>query len=204
MKRIMYKISYVIFRSVASLIIHIYFRLRAEGMENLPKGRPFIIAANHSSFADPVVVQAVIPPNISWIAKKAVYDNRCLRFVHYIFRTIRVNGSVEKALAALEKGDVVGIFPEGTRSPDGKVRNGDVGVAVLALKSGMEVVPVAIKGAYEAFPRGTRFPRPRPITIKICKPVTFEKMENGRISSDILEEKRDMIGDRLREAMGQA
>lgn len=201
MKKILNRVFYIFVKVVVGFLAIIFFRLKVEGRDNiLPKG-PFIIACNHTSFLDVGVVQVAFPLKISWIAKKEVVDRWWLRPAHWIFDTITINGAVEKALEALEEGRVLGIFPEGARSPDGKIKKTDAGVAILALKSGMPIIPVGIMGAFEAYPPGKKFFKPHPITVKIGKPFSFKREQRDMIQEDILTEKRVYIIERIKDLL---
>lgn len=180
------------------LIMRIFFSLKVEGRNNLPEAGSFIVAANHTSFLDPMAVQTSIPAKINWIVRKDVIERKHLKVIHYIFDSIPVNGSVKSALTALEKGRVLGIFPEGRRSEDGKLEEAGNGVAILALKSGRPVVPVGIKGAFEAYPPGKKFFKPHPISVNIGRPLSFKKEEKEEIDESILQETKDRVMDGIR------
>lgn len=114
---------------------------------------------------------------------------------------IRENGSVGKAIVLLEKGGVVGVFPEGTRSPDGKLGEGRKGVAVMALMAGVPVIPCGITGAFEAYPRDAAFPRPFPVKVSIGKAVIAAKDKDpGDARIDAL---LDMIMSAIKDEMGE-
>lgn len=189
----MTKLLYLAFKFLGKVLTKVLFSLEVEGRENVPVRGPFIVAANHTSFLDVVVIQSAIPRKISWITKKDVYEKRGLRILHRVFESIPVNGSVERAIEFIEKGRVVGIFPEGVRSADGRLKNADDGVAILALRSGRPVLPVGIKGAFEAYPPGRKFLRPHPITMRIGKPLNFNKVNQDSIEDGMLVETRDII-----------
>ncbi|MFA5335624.1 MAG: lysophospholipid acyltransferase family protein [Candidatus Omnitrophota bacterium] len=175
--------SYRILRLASQLLCKALFRLNVKGIENIPKAGGAIIAANHSSYLDPVVLAAASPRRISWIVRKDVYDVWWLKPMFVLTGMIRENGSVGKASALLEKGEVVGVFPEGTRSADGKLGAGRRGIAVMALKTGVPVIPCGISGAFEAYPRGVVMPRPFPVKVVICSAVEVGKDEapdNGK------------------------
>lgn len=87
------------------------------------------------------------------------------------------NGAIEKSLSSLKNGEVLGIFPEAGRSRDGSLRPGQKGIAILALKTAVPVIPCAIHGAFEAYPPTALFPRPYDIKISIGKPIEFEALE---------------------------
>ncbi len=163
--------SYRILRAIAWFLCKALFRLKTTGLRNIPKEGGAIIAANHSSYIDPVALAVAIPRRISWIVRKDVYDVWWLEGLFASTGMIREGGSVDKAIKLLEQGGLVGIFPEGTRSPDGKPRAGRKGASVMALKTGVPVIPCGITGAFEAYPRGAVFPKPFPVKVSIGKPV---------------------------------
>ena len=158
------------------LLCKTFFRLRAKGAENIPANGPAVVAANHSSYLDPIVLSVSIPRRIKWIVRKDVYDVWWLKWLFILAGTIRENGSVGKALHALEGEDVIGVFPEGGRSPDGRLGDGKKGIAVMALKSGATVLPCAVRGAFKAYPRSAVLPRPYPVEVCIGKALQFKKI----------------------------
>ncbi|NQT06356.1 MAG: 1-acyl-sn-glycerol-3-phosphate acyltransferase [Candidatus Omnitrophica bacterium] len=198
MKKMLNNILYKLVKAIAGILVWVFFRLTVEGRENLPKGAPFILAANHTSFLDPMVIQLAVTNRISWIARKEVFNRPALRPLHYILRTIPINGALDKALDALGEGRVLGIFPEGTRSPDGRLKDADDGVAILALKSGKAIIPVGVKGAYEAYPAGERFFKPHPVTVRIGRPLFFKKQDVEVIDSQVIKGTKNAIMDGIR------
>jgi 1-acyl-sn-glycerol-3-phosphate acyltransferase len=170
-------VLYQILRPLAWLICKVLFRLKVKGVDNIPKEGSAIIAANHSSYLDPVILAVAVPRRVSWIVRKDVYDVWWLKWLFVFTGMIRENGSVSKAIGLLDEGRLVGVFPEGTRSPDGKLGAAKKGAAVMVLKTGAPVVPCGIIGAYEAYPRGAVFPRPFPVKVMIGKAVKFGKDE---------------------------
>ncbi|MFH1752579.1 MAG: lysophospholipid acyltransferase family protein [Candidatus Omnitrophota bacterium] len=193
MKKILFKALYVVLKALVWLTTFIFFRITARGRENIPKKGPFIIVANHSSYLDPIAVQMVFSQKISWVTKKEVYNIKLIRPIHHICRSIVVNGAVDAAIDALNEGRVVGVFPEGGRSRDGKLRSGDVGAAIMALKTGMQVLPIGIKGAYEAYGAHMKRPRAHPIDINIGKSFSFDRVDKEKIESSVLQEKKERI-----------
>lgn len=161
---------YWIVRLGVIIILKLFFRLKVEGLENLPKKNNFIVVANHISFLDPVVIGAAIPKKIYWIALRGFYNTFALRWFMQKIGTLPTGSSSDKAIYLLMKNKNIGLFPEGTRTFDGRLKEFRRGVALLALKSGRPIVPCAILGAYEAFPRAAKFPKFLPIKIKIGKP----------------------------------
>lgn len=153
------------------------FRVKAKGLEYLPKEGKAIIAANHSSYLDSIVLGVVMPRRIKWIVKKSIYNLRWLKWLFVLIKMIPENGAIEKSLSSLKNDEMLSIFPEGTRSRDGCLHSGREGVGVLALKSAAPVIPCAIRGTFEAYPPGALFPKPHPVKIIIGKPITFEPVE---------------------------
>lgn len=176
---------YWILRLGVIAILRLFFRFKVEGRENLPQKTNFIIAANHVSFLDPVLIGAAVPKRVYWIALRGFYNISWLKWVMDKFESLPTGSVSEKAAYLLMKNKNIGLFPEGTRSYDGKLREFKRGVAVLAIKTGRPVVPCAILGAYVAFPRGSKFPRLfSPVKIKIGKP-KFLLKEFDEIVDDI-------------------
>lgn len=156
------------------------FDLRIEGLHHLPPP-PYIVAANHHNYLDGVVLGVAVPPPIAFLVMPRVYRATPLHPpFHRHIGSIPVNleradvGALRRALAALDEGRVVGIFPEGPFSIRGTLERGLPGVALLALRSGVPVVPAAIRGTYEAL-RGRRFyvPRRHPLRVRFGAPHRF-------------------------------
>lgn len=146
-----------------------FARVRHEGLEHLPPSGPIILAANHISNADGVAVGAWLTPalgrRIHWLGKKEMFRfapiAALLRYggVHRIDRGAADVDAFRLALRVLEAGGVLLIFPEGTRSPDGRLQPFKDGVATLALRSGAAIVPIGVSGTDRVWPRN-RLPRP--------------------------------------------
>lgn len=168
---------YYLLRPISWFICKTLFDIKVEGAENLPAENKIIVAANHTSYLDPLAFGAVIPKRIRWVVRKDVYNVWWLRWLFFLTGMIPENGAVGGSLSSLERGDTVGVFPEGTRSRDGRLQAGRRGVAVLALKAGALVVPCAVRGSFEAYPRAAVLPRPYPIKVIIGSPLKFEKTD---------------------------
>lgn len=161
---------YWIFKAAVIVILKLCFRLKVEGLKNLPQKTNFIVVANHASFLDPFVIEAVIPQRIYWLALRDIYNIFWVKWFINMMGALPTGSSSEKAVYLLTENKNVGLFPEGTRSYDGKLRMFRRGAALLALKTGRPIVPCAILGTYEAFPRSAGFPKLVPIKVKIGKP----------------------------------
>ena len=148
--------------------------LAVEGTEHLPRRAPYIVAANHHNYLDGVVIALALPVPIGFIVMPGVYRaSRLHPFLHDRIGSIPVNlerpdiGAFRRALRALEGGRVIGIFPEGPFSVRGRLERGQPGVGLLALRSGVPVIPAGIQGTYEAL-RGRRLhvPRRHPVRVR--------------------------------------
>lgn len=162
----------------------VFFNLKVKGLYNFPKQGGIIAVANHTSYLDPVVVATAISRRIYWIVMKPVYYFRPLHWLFVITKCIPLNGAVDKAVDTLKKGRVIAIFPEGGRSRTGKIQETKTGVAAIALESQMPVLPIAIVGAFEAYPPTASFPRMRPVEVRIGKPMIFAKKYKEQKATD--------------------
>src|SRR5881296_2677309 len=172
-------------------VLHRWFGLTIEGIEHVPTHGPCIIAANHHNYLDGVVLSVAVPAPISFLVMPRVW--RATPF-HPLFHrhlgSIPINlarpdvGALRRALEALALGRVVGIFPEGPFSTRGRLEPGLPGVALLALRSGVPVVPAGIRGTYEALAgRRGYIPRRVPLGVRFGPARSFsEDGANGRRS----------------------
>lgn len=164
----------------------LYLGLRRSGLEHLPRRGPAIVVCNHSSYMDPVVLGSASPRPVHFIVLQWMYDLLLLRWFYWGMGTIPVRAAgtdsmaIRRALAALRRGRVVGIFPEGSRSPDGRMREARPGVALIAALSGAPVVPACIEGASDSLPVGGRFPLPANVSVRFGPALQFTREEGSR------------------------
>lgn len=160
--------------------LRLYFRLRRTGHTHIPDG-PVILAANHRSFLDPFIIGTCLRRPIYFVAKKELFAKRWQGWVlnclgaFPIKRSQSDEESMRTALALLERGEAVVIFPEGTRHREGPLHEPKRGVGRLALESGAPVVPVAVTGTENAR-RGWRI-RPVKVSVRCGRPLTFPQVE---------------------------
>ncbi|UCB56815.1 MAG: 1-acyl-sn-glycerol-3-phosphate acyltransferase [Candidatus Omnitrophota bacterium] len=172
---------YCLSKFLFGLFAKIFLRLKVEGEENLPEEGGFILAANHASSLDPFIVTAAIPRYIRWMVVYEYYDKWYLRRILRRMRFIRIENNLPKEVfRALKSGDIVGFFPEGRRSWDGRLGQARSGVAALARASSCPVIPVAIRGTFAALPRTRKFLKFSPVTVRIGAPLTFAKVANRK------------------------
>lgn len=170
-----------LFKNVSRLFFSLYFRMKAEGTENLPEG-PFILASNHQSFFDGLFVSIhlrnKVMKNTYFYAKEKHIRGRWLKSIAHRNNVIIMNvnrdlkQSLQKLAEVLKKGKNIMIFPEGTRTRTGSIGHFKKTFAILSRELNVPVVPVSIKGAFEALPRGSFIPRPwKKIKVKFHKPI---------------------------------
>ncbi|WFE40900.1 lysophospholipid acyltransferase family protein [Micromonospora sp. WMMD998] len=179
-------------RKVLAPLARLAFRPVVEGRDNVPRHGPVILAANHLSFLDSVVIPLVAPRPVAFLAKaeyfrqpgvKGWLTRTCLTGIDAI--PVERGGhrsaqeSLRVALDVLAAGRAFGIHPEGSRSRDGRLYRGRTGVAWLALASGAPVVPVAVLGTDRIQPVGARLPRPGRITVRFGTPLRFTRPAGG-------------------------
>jgi 1-acyl-sn-glycerol-3-phosphate acyltransferase len=164
------------------------FRVRVEGRENVPRGGPVILAANHRSFLDSMFIPLVVPRRVTFVAKAEYFDDPKTA---WFFRGVgqipirREGGSAsEGALLAatevLQRGGVFGIYPEGTRTRDGRLHRGHTGVARLALRTGAPIVPVGLVGTDEVQPVDRRMPHVgRTVQLRFGAPIDVGHYRSG-------------------------
>lgn len=179
---------YWLFRFITVVLLKVCFRFRVEGAQNIPKKTNFIVVANHTSYLDPFIVGAGIPQRIYWLAIRDLYRVFGIRWFMHKTQTLPVGNASGKLVYLLMDGKNVGLFPEGTRTHDGRLRDFRRGAAVLSHKTGRPIVPCAIIGAYEAFPPAAGFPRFSAITLKIGRPVYLLKEFDELIDDVFLQE----------------
>lgn len=189
----------VVVRKVVEGIYHCIYDLHFEGMENIPKNGGVIYASNHRSYHDPVFITMRVPKKFCYMAKEELFRNKIFgKFITMLgaFPITRGTGdmaALDNAIDKVRNGQNLVIFPEGTRSYDGKVGKGKTGVALVAAKAGVDVIPVGI--CFE----GPKLTFRKKVTIKFGKPISAEKLHIEGTSSKDLRVIKNTIMDSIRE-----
>ncbi|MCG0276080.1 MAG: 1-acyl-sn-glycerol-3-phosphate acyltransferase [Thermosediminibacteraceae bacterium] len=191
---------YNLAKIICSLLIKILFKIHVEGLENFPDKGAVIVYSNHKSWWDPIIVGCVLKRPIFFMAKIELFKIPVLSFILKKLNAFPVNRgapdrkAIKRAIEVLNAKKVLGIFPEGTRSRDGSLKEPEPGIALLASKiKDVVLVPVAIKGEYRLL---------SPIIVRIGKPfqLTFDENEKlnskelAKISKVIFEEVSKLLG----------
>lgn len=193
-------------------VLRVFYRVRVEGREHLPARGAAILASNHTAFCDSLFLPAVLRRRLTYVAKAEYFENRRTA---WFFRAIgqiplrRGSGSewrraLDSAAAVLGEGKLFGIYPEGTRSKDGRLHRGHTGVAMLALRTGAPVIPVGIIGTREAQPIGTLVARPfSRITIRFGAPLDFSEFAGRDRERLVLRHVTDTVMFEIQRLSGQ-
>jgi len=168
-------------RALFIVLLKVIASFRVYGRENLPAKGPFIIVSNHASYVDPgVIAIACDGYRISFMAKKELFKSRRWRWWFEATdcipadRFARDSGPLKTAIKKLKSGKIVGIFPEGTRSPDGKMQKAEPGIGFLAEKTGAPIIPLYLSGTDSVLPRGGRWIRMHPVTARIGEAIKID------------------------------
>ena len=196
-------------------VLRLLFRPDVRGLENVPATGPVILACNHLSFSDSIFTPLLVARRVTFVAKAEYFTGRGIkgRLMRRFFLatgTIPVDRSggqaaqaaLDTLLRVLAEGGIAGIYPEGTRSPDGRLYRGKTGVARLALESGAVVVPVALLNTDEIQPTGTLVPKIKRVRIRFGEPIDFSRYAGRRgdrfveraITDEIMYELMTMTG----------
>lgn len=187
---------YRLLRAVCAPLLGGLFDLRVEGADRLPASGPFILAANHHNYLDGVVLGVAVPRPVAFLVMPRVFRATALHpTFHRRIGSIPVSlerpdpGAIKRALRVLDRGGIIGIFPEGPFSREGRLGPGRRGVATIALRSGVPVVPAAIEGTYEAL-AGRRFylPRRHPLSVRFGEPMRLGRARRPPLVRDEREE----------------
>ncbi|MFI6820831.1 lysophospholipid acyltransferase family protein [Micromonospora sp. NPDC050187] len=168
--------------------LRLIFRPHVEGFAHLPATGPVILASNHLSFSDSIFLPLIVPRRVTFVAKAEYFTGKGIKgWLTRLFfvgtGTLPIDRSGGRAaqaaldaqLAVLRSGGVAGIYPEGTRSPDGRLYRGKTGVARLALESGAPVVPVVMLNLDEIQPPGKLVPKVAQVRIRFGAPLDFSR-----------------------------
>ncbi|MEU2063531.1 lysophospholipid acyltransferase family protein [Streptomyces sp. NPDC013455] len=181
---------FALIKAVLGPIMRLMFRPQVEGVENIPGDGPVILAGNHLTFIDSIVLPLVTKRQVFFIGKDEYVTGKGLkgRLMAWFFTGVGMipvdrdgaSGGVAALMTGrriLEEGRIFGIYPEGTRSPDGRLYRGRTGIARLTLMTGAPVVPFAMIGTDKLQPGGRGIPRPGRVTVRFGEPLEFSRYD---------------------------
>ena len=197
--------------AIIGFVSRLLWGARIEGVEHLPRTGAYILVCNHNSNLDPLMLgwasghqigrvihfMAKIEmrrwPIIGWLATQSG--------VYFVRRGERDRAAQKFSLDALAAGRPIAIFPEGTRSRIGHLREGKPGAALIAIRSGAPLVPAAVSGTHRIFPKGARWPRPSKVRIRFGEPFSLPHQPTGRIDRALLAEGTERIMSAIEELL---
>lgn len=207
---------YLTTRLVVSPFARAYFRARVEGVQNVPRSGGVLLASNHLSFIDSFVIPLAAPRKVSFLAKAEYFTGTGVKgaasrawFTSMGMVPVERDDSkaaarsLEIALEILQRGDAFGIYPEGTRSRDGRLYRGHVGVAHLALTAKVPVVPVGLTGTEKVQPIGSNKVHRAPYTVRFGEPIDFAGRFDGVAHGKARRQATDEIMDAIAALSGQ-
>ena len=205
-------VTYRLLKGILTPLLRFFFRVRVEGLEHLPATGGVILASNHVSFCDSVFLPLVVDRRVTFVAKAEYFDDPKTAWIFRALGQIPIKrsggsasqGALDAASDVLQAGGLFGIYPEGTRSPDGRLYRGRTGVARLALGNHVPVVAVAMVGTREAQPIGQVRPNAfRPVTVRFSRPLDFRRHEARADDPTVLRQITDEIMFELQSLSGQ-
>lgn len=176
-----FKVSYLIGWSLFRAMYKIYFRWKVYSPENVPLTGPVILASNHASFLDPPLVGSGLHREINYLARETLFRFPIVGSILRSWNAVPVDreggspSGLRNILSRLHKGGAIILFPEGTRTRDGKLQPARSGIGLTVIKSDAPVVPVRVFGTFEAYGRHMKFPKPKRVIVKYGKPMDFKK-----------------------------
>ena len=169
-------------------LLRLFFRPKIEGLENVPATGGAMLASNHLAVSDSFFLPLMVPRRVTFPVKSDYFTQKGFKgTLKRLFFTgvgqvpidrsgaAAAQGALDTLVRLLKDGELVGIYPEGTRSPDGRLYKGKTGMARVALEAGVPIVPVAMFGTDKANPIGAKMWYPHPIRIKVGKPLDFSR-----------------------------
>lgn len=208
--------KYQLSRVIMGPALHLLARPEAVGLENVPASGAAILASNHLSVLDSIYLPLMLDRPVTFAAKSEYFTGtRPMERVAGAYLRATKQLSVDRAgaraaqemldaaLGLLKEGVLFGIYPEGTRSPDGRLYRGRTGIGWLALHSGAPVIPVAMVGTDKLLPPGHRIPRPSHIQVRFGKPLLFEEYRDQPAAAKQRRAVTDQVIEAIRELSGQ-
>jgi 1-acyl-sn-glycerol-3-phosphate acyltransferase len=161
-----------------------YFRIRYSGLKNIPREGGILAVSNHQSHLDPPLIGAGCPRRMNYLARETLFHPPFFgRFIYSVGAIpldregVGLSG-IKESLKRLKRGEMLLVFPEGTRTPDGEIHPFKPGFTTLAVRSKSAILPIAIEGAYRAWPKKAKFPRPHGVHVHFGPPILLDEYKD--------------------------
>lgn len=184
---------YTFAKGAMNIVFNLIYRVKVYGKENIPMNEKLIVCSNHSHNFDPVLIGIILPREISFMAKKELFENKILKFILSKMGAFPVDReeadikAIKNALRVLKQDGVLGIFPEGTRVEEFNLDNVKSGTALISIKAQARILPIYIEGTYKIFSK---------VSVHIGKAIDFSEYYGQKLDSEIY---ADLSKDVLRE-----
>jgi len=187
------------------LQLTVCYRVRVHGLENFPEPGGTLICSNHQSFLDPVVLGVTCPRPLNYLARETLFKIGPVGLFLSLNDAIPIDrdsiglAGIKESLKRLKRGEMLVMFPEGTRSSDGELLPFMPGFDLLARRTKSVLLPIALDGCYQAFPRNAKLPRLGEIRVVIGKPIEFDEYKDWSP-----EETKTILENRIAECLAEA
>ena len=202
---------YAMVRGFSELILRLGHRLRVQGLEHVPRQGGAVLVSNHSSFLDPMALAGAIRFRVlHFMARDTLCHAPVIGWLMPRLQLILIDrergdvAALKATLRLLKDGELVGLFPEGTRTSDGNLQPARGGIGFLVSRARVPVIPVYVDGTYRALSRHHRFPRPARVTVTIGPPIPLDQLEALGTGRDALQGVADLIMERIASLRGPA
>jgi 1-acyl-sn-glycerol-3-phosphate acyltransferase len=178
-------------RGAAAILVRLVFNLQVRGTQHLPASGGVLIVANHQSFLDPVVLGVMFNRPMAYLADAYLFKFKPFGWLIRKLHAFPINtgkgdiAAMKEMIRLLQAGEILTVFPEGTRTSDGKLQTIEGGVALAIRRARVPVMPAIIVGAYEAFPRQSKIPRVGKVRVIFDKPRQMHDLKSEQIIAEI-------------------
>ena len=196
-------LTYTVCYNLSKLVARTFFRMRVHGRENIVEDGPALLAMNHQSFLDPPLAAICCRREIFFLGRKTLFDVPVLGSVLRHLNVIGLDregsdmSALKTVIRTIRGGGCTIVFPEGTRTRDGNLQPARPGAGLIIAKTLAPVIPMRIFGAFDAFPRDAKFPRPRRLTIVIGVPLRFTPADIEGPSREVYQRLSDQVMARI-------
>ena len=181
--------------NISKLLFHVLavrlFRFKAYGTEHIPRTGGVLLASTHQSYLDPILIAILLQRPVTYLASQYLFD---VPVMGWLIRQVNAfpvqqgkgdRAAINTAIAALKDGRALAVYPEGHRTANGEIMQLHGGIALIARKAGVPIVPIVIDGAFAAWPRSTKLPRPHPVHLMYGEPIQTNGKDAGQIMAEL-------------------